>query len=80
MPRAGFEPVNPATKRSQTYALNCAPTGIGIFLSYFLKNEDSVIILYLIAKNKTSPIIAPEFRLWFVQSKRLNTDSKVSKN
>jgi hypothetical protein len=30
MPRAGFEPVTPATKRSQTYALERAATGIGV--------------------------------------------------
>jgi hypothetical protein len=29
MPRAGFEPVTPATKRPQTYALHRAATGIG---------------------------------------------------
>jgi hypothetical protein len=29
MPRAGFEPAIPATKRPQTYALNSAETGIG---------------------------------------------------
>jgi hypothetical protein len=29
MPRPGFEPVTPATKRPQTYALDRAATGIG---------------------------------------------------
>jgi hypothetical protein len=29
MPRAGFEPAIPATKRPQTYALDCVATGIG---------------------------------------------------
>jgi hypothetical protein len=29
MPLAGFEPEIPATKRPQTYALNCAGTGTG---------------------------------------------------
>jgi hypothetical protein len=29
MPRAGFEPVTPATKRPQTYSLGLAATGIG---------------------------------------------------
>jgi hypothetical protein len=29
-PRARFEPATPATKRPQTYALDCAATGIGI--------------------------------------------------
>jgi hypothetical protein len=29
MPRAGFEPATPATKRPQTYALESAATGIG---------------------------------------------------
>jgi len=28
MPSAGFEPSIPATKRLQTYALNCTATGI----------------------------------------------------
>jgi hypothetical protein len=31
MPSAGFEPAIPATKRSQTYALDRAANGIGIF-------------------------------------------------
>jgi hypothetical protein len=31
MPRAGFEPATPATKRPQTYALDHAATGIGSF-------------------------------------------------
>jgi len=30
MPSAGFEPTNPASERSQTQALECAATGIGI--------------------------------------------------
>jgi hypothetical protein len=30
MPRAGFEPTTPATKRPQTYPLDRAATGIGI--------------------------------------------------
>jgi hypothetical protein len=30
MPRAEFEPATPATKRPQTYALDCAATGIGM--------------------------------------------------
>jgi hypothetical protein len=29
MPLAGFEPAIPATKRLQTYSLDCATTGIG---------------------------------------------------
>jgi hypothetical protein len=29
MPRAGFEPVTPATERPQTYALDREATGIG---------------------------------------------------
>jgi hypothetical protein len=29
MPRAGFKPAIPATKQPQTYALDCAATGIG---------------------------------------------------
>jgi hypothetical protein len=29
MPRAGFEPATPATKRPQTYSLDRAVTGIG---------------------------------------------------
>jgi hypothetical protein len=29
MPRAGFEPATPVTKRLQTYALDRADTGIG---------------------------------------------------
>jgi hypothetical protein len=31
MPRAGFEPAIPATKRPQTYALDRAATGIGVY-------------------------------------------------
>jgi hypothetical protein len=37
MPRGGFEPATPATKRPQTYALDRAASGIGIgniFLHY----------------------------------------------
>jgi hypothetical protein len=30
MPRAAFEHTIPATKRPQTYALDCAATGIGL--------------------------------------------------
>jgi hypothetical protein len=29
MPQVGFKPVIPATKRLQTYALDCVATGIG---------------------------------------------------
>jgi hypothetical protein len=32
MPLAGFETAIPATKRLQTYALDRAATGIGIFI------------------------------------------------
>jgi hypothetical protein len=32
MPWAGFEPATPATKRPQTYALERAATGIGIYI------------------------------------------------
>jgi hypothetical protein len=32
MPRAGFEPATPATKRPQTYAINRVATGIGCIL------------------------------------------------
>jgi hypothetical protein len=31
---AGFEPAIPATKRPQTYAIDPATSGIGIFLHY----------------------------------------------
>jgi hypothetical protein len=31
MPRVGFEPVTPATKRPQTYDLDRAATGIGLY-------------------------------------------------
>jgi hypothetical protein len=34
MPRAGFEPVTPATKRPQTYALDRAATEIGKIACY----------------------------------------------
>jgi hypothetical protein len=34
MPRAGFEPATPVTKRSQTYSLDRAATGIGHFALY----------------------------------------------
>jgi hypothetical protein len=36
MPRAGFEPAIPATKRPQTYTLDHAATGIGISILYTL--------------------------------------------
>jgi hypothetical protein len=39
MPRAGFEPAIPATKRPQTYSLDCAATGIGLWST--LNNESS---------------------------------------
>jgi hypothetical protein len=32
MLRTGYEPATPATKRPQTYALECAATGIGVQL------------------------------------------------
>jgi hypothetical protein len=38
MPRAGLEPAIPAAKRPQTYALDRAATGIGIFLVIPLTN------------------------------------------
>jgi hypothetical protein len=31
MPRAGFEPTTPATERPQTYPLDRAATGIGLY-------------------------------------------------
>jgi hypothetical protein len=34
---AGFEPAIPASERLQTYALDCAATGIGIILYYMGK-------------------------------------------
>jgi hypothetical protein len=34
MPRAGFEPAIPTTKRQQTYALNRAATGIALIYIY----------------------------------------------
>jgi hypothetical protein len=41
MPRAGFEPANPATKRPQTYALDRAATGIGTSHLYFVPNHST---------------------------------------
>jgi hypothetical protein len=38
MPRAGFEPSIPATKRLQTYALDHAATGICTLTTYFSLN------------------------------------------
>jgi hypothetical protein len=38
MPLAGFEPATPATKLPQTYALDCAATGIGHNIYYDAKN------------------------------------------
>jgi hypothetical protein len=35
MPSAGFEPATPATKRTQTYALDRASTEVGIYLLAF---------------------------------------------
>jgi hypothetical protein len=32
---AGFEPAIPARERQETHALDCAATGIGMFLRYF---------------------------------------------
>jgi hypothetical protein len=37
MPRAGFEPAIPATKRPKTYALERAATGIGVIHVYRVK-------------------------------------------
>jgi hypothetical protein len=37
MPSAGFEPVIPATKRPQTYALDYAATGIGNYINKWMK-------------------------------------------
>jgi hypothetical protein len=34
MPRAGFEPAVPATKRQQTYAVDGTATGIGLEAIY----------------------------------------------
>jgi hypothetical protein len=39
MPRAGFEPATPSTKRRQTDALDRAATGIGIFGDSSLKSR-----------------------------------------
>jgi hypothetical protein len=38
MPRAGFEPAIPATKRLQTYALDSAAAGIDEFWNEVVKN------------------------------------------
>jgi hypothetical protein len=37
MPRAGFEPAIPTTKRPQTYALDSAATGIDMQVCYVYK-------------------------------------------
>jgi len=34
MPTAGFEPTIPASERAQTYALDSAATGTGIYTIY----------------------------------------------
>jgi hypothetical protein len=39
MPWVGFEPATPATKRLQTYTLDHAATGIGIYITYNLQNS-----------------------------------------
>jgi hypothetical protein len=48
MPSVGFEPVIPATKQPQIYALDRADTGIGEFhvnlLNYGLRQKKPVII------------------------------------
>jgi hypothetical protein len=38
MPLARFERATPATKQPQTYALDCAATGIGLSISYYTSN------------------------------------------
>jgi H+/gluconate symporter-like permease len=40
MPRAGCEPVTPATERLQTYALNRVATGIGTYIIKLCNNQD----------------------------------------
>jgi hypothetical protein len=56
MPRTGFEPEIPATKRPQTYALDRAATGIGLFNDYFTNcleravlNDDVWVLLNIMA-------------------------------
>jgi hypothetical protein len=45
VPSAGFEPVIPATKLAQTYALDRQATGIGIFWVYYSKYKISMEIM-----------------------------------
>jgi hypothetical protein len=48
MPRAGFESVTPETKRPQTYALDGAATGIGLFIISTYKNQICYCFVFLI--------------------------------
>ena len=45
MPPAGFEPTIPASERSQTHALDCAVTGIGLTDKIDTTNEQRLLNL-----------------------------------
>jgi hypothetical protein len=54
MPRAGFEPATPETKRPQTYVLGRAATGIGIIVDYLWIIRIKVTAINFF-KNKEEP-------------------------
>jgi hypothetical protein len=55
MPRAGFKPAIPATKRLQTYVLDRAATGIGT--AHFTTPESSVVESYRPTVETTDGVI-----------------------
>jgi hypothetical protein len=53
MPLAGFEPVTPATKRLQTYALDRAATGIGyMYNTVYIKYTSADVFVTYNSKSK----------------------------
>jgi hypothetical protein len=71
MPRAGFKPATPATKRPQTYALDCAASGMDSWLEYLHKFSSNTLI-HCVIYNKT-------ILFWslFISSGRLKISSTL---
>jgi hypothetical protein len=74
MPSEGFEPATPATKRSQTYALDRAATGIGKY--FVIRQLKAVYPKTLVTDNvigKRSSFNYIEFKFLFQKQKWLMT-------
>jgi hypothetical protein len=64
MPRAGFEPPTPATKRPQTYALDRMATGVGI-LNMKLQKFPVVTVRTALLHASLLVALQPRHHCWF---------------